>query len=139
MIVDESISNLPIGALSLGIVLLFLKIGRSQEDSSLPLKSKLKKLDLLGITTIIGAVCCLLLALQLGQESGRWRQSRVVGCLVGAFVLTTAFGLVQWKKGDGATIPLRIFRQRSIFMGAWFLLFLEMAIYVVSPRYYGQD
>jgi hypothetical protein len=94
--------------------------------------TKLKKLDLPGIITIISAVCCLILALQWGQETGNWGQSTVVGCFVVAFILLVAFGMVQWRKGDSATIPLKVLRQRSILMGAWYLFFLEMAIYVVS-------
>jgi hypothetical protein len=97
----------------------------------MPFIAKLKQLDLLGIMAIISAVCCLILALQWGQETGQWRQSRVVGCFVGAFFLVLAFGWIQWRKGQSATIPLKILRQRSIFMGAWYLFFLEMAIYVV--------
>lgn len=50
---------------------------------------------------------------------------------MGAVLLLVAFGVVQWRKGEKATIPLRIFRQRSIFMGAVYLFFLEMAIYAV--------
>ncbi|KAF2691971.1 efflux pump antibiotic resistance protein [Lentithecium fluviatile CBS 122367] len=122
--------NLPIGAASTILIIVFLRIGRQQEAEALSWRAKVRKLDLLGIATIISAVCCLILALQWGQSSRRWGQSKVIGTFVGAFVLTSAFGLIQWRKGHAATIPLSVLRQRSIFMGAWYLFFLEMAIYV---------
>lgn len=85
-----------------------------------------------GIVLIIAAVCCLLLALHWGGNSLSWGSTRVIGLFVGFGLLTIAFGLVQWRMGDKATVPLRLLRQSSIFMGACYLFFLEMAIYVVS-------
>ncbi|KAJ8112239.1 hypothetical protein OPT61_g5348 [Boeremia exigua] len=122
--------NLPIGAVALCLLSVFLRIEQSRGDVSLPFKTKLKKLDLLGIGTIVGAVTCLMLSLQWGQEHGNWRHGRVVGCFAAALILTLGFGVIQWRKQDLATVPLRILRQRSIFMGAFYLFFLEMAIYV---------
>jgi integral membrane sensor domain MASE1 len=72
-----------------------LEIKKHQTEAAMTLRAKLKKLDLVGILAIMGAVCCLLLALQLGQETGHWGKSSVVGCLVAAFFLTIAFGVVQ--------------------------------------------
>ncbi|KAF2464156.1 permease of the major facilitator superfamily [Lindgomyces ingoldianus] len=122
--------NLPIGAVSTTLVVAFLRIGKQGQVKSLPWQKRLRKLDLLGITAIVGAVTCLILALQWGQQSGHWGQSKVIGAFVGALLLVAAFGFVQWKKENSATIPLRILGQRSIFMGAAYLFFLEMAIYV---------
>ena len=128
----DPFSNLPIGAVSFIIVTIFLRIKRGQEDVSLSLIEKLRKLDLLGIFFIVSAVSSLILALQWGQEHGNWRQSRVIGCFVGFLLLILTFGLIQWKKQGSATIPLKILQQRSILMGACYLFFLETAIYIVS-------
>lgn len=97
----------------------------------MPFKEKLSRLDFPGITLVIGAVCCLVLALQWGGQTKPWGSADVVGLLVGAALLAIAFGIVQWRKGDRATIPLRVLRQRTILMGAFYLFFLEMAIYAV--------
>lgn len=51
---------------------------------------------------------------------------------MGVLLLTLVFGFVQWRKQGSATIPLKVLRQRSILMGACYLFFLEMAIYIVS-------
>lgn len=128
---DIAYRNLPIGAVSTAIIIPCLKIGVAQHETKVTINAKLKQFDFFGIATIIIAVCCLILSLQWAQESGNWGQSRVVGCFVGAFLLIIAFGIIQHRRGNTATIPLSILRQRSIFMGAWYLFFLEMAIYVV--------
>ncbi|KAK8075551.1 MFS general substrate transporter [Apiospora hydei] len=92
---------------------------------------KMTHLDFPGIALIVGAVCCLVLALQWGGQEKPWNSSDVIGLLVGSGILLAAFGIVQWREGEKATIPLRVIRQRSIFMGSWYLFFLEMAIYAV--------
>ena len=97
----------------------------------MPFTEKLKHLDMPGAVFIISAVCCLLLALQWGGIVVPWRSARIIGLLSGFGLLIIAFGLLQWQSKEKATIPLRILRQRSVIMGAWFLFFLEMAIYVV--------
>ena len=125
------------GGVSTALIIPFLKIHQRGQDTKVSIGAKLKRLDLLGMLVIIPAVCCLILALQWGQASGRWSQPRVVGYFVSAFVLTVTFGVIQWTKGDAATIPLRVLRQRSTMMGAWYLFFLEMAIYVVSQPLTG--
>lgn len=97
----------------------------------LPFREKVSRLDFPGIVLVIAAVCCLILALQWGGQSKPWGSADVIGLLAGAALLASAFVIVQWRKGDTATIPLRIFRQRTILMGSLYLFFLEMAIYAV--------
>ncbi|KAI1493661.1 efflux pump antibiotic resistance protein [Biscogniauxia mediterranea] len=121
--------NLPIGAATFMALLVFLKLPKSYGKRDLSFRQKMAMLDFPGIILIIGAVCCLVLALQWGGQDKPWNSSDVIGLIVGAALLLIAFGLVQWREAEKATIPLRIFRQRSIFMGAWYLFFLEMSIY----------
>ena len=128
-------SNLPIGGASFLLVLLFLRIKAKGSQRKTSIQHRLRSLDLPRITLIIAAVCCLLLALHWGGTSFSWSSSRVIGLFVGFALLTIAFGFVQWKRGERATIPLRLLRQRSVFMGAWYLFFLEMSIYIASIPY----
>lgn len=137
--------NLPVGAAAFGIILLSLRVpqaaaatnNKSAETTQAPFLQRLAQLDFAGIVLVIGAVCCLLLALQWGGQTKAWSSADVVGLLVGSVLLLAAFGAVQWRKGDAATIPLRIFGQRSIFMGAMYSFFLEMAIYAVRSALSG--
>lgn len=133
---DDIHRNLPIGAAAFIIIVLVLRLPASatREKSSTSFREKVSRLDFPGIVLILGSVCCLVLALQWGGQTKPWRSADVIGLLVGAVLLAVAFGFVQWRKGDKATIPFRILRQRTIFMGACYLFFLEMAIFAVTPH-----
>ena len=88
-------------------------------------------LDVLGTVLFLGAICCLVLALQWGGETLPWSSPTVIGLFVGFGLLLPVFGLVQWKRGDDAIIPLNILKQRSILAGSAFLFFFGMLNYIV--------
>ena len=126
--------NLPIGALVLFLLYFFLKIKRAEnENRSLPVKKKMGNMDPLGCLVFIGAICCLLLALQWGGQTKPWSSSTVVGLLVGSIVLASVFGYLQWRRQERALIPLRVLRKRSIYTGAMVLFFLGASTYLVAP------
>ncbi|KAK3181937.1 hypothetical protein K4F52_006841 [Lecanicillium sp. MT-2017a] len=84
--------NLPIGAVVMVVVALFLKIPK-QESTNIPGLEKLRKLDPLGTLCLVPSVICLVLALQWG------------GSTYAVF------------RPDIAMIPPRIFKIRSIWAG----------------------
>lgn len=115
------------------MVLIFIRLkGVENESRRLPVKTKLRHMDGLGAVTLISAVTCLLLALQWGGHTIPWSSSRIIGLFVGFGCLTIFFGLLQWKLGEKATIPLRILKQRSVLMGCFFIAFLDMTAYTVG-------
>ena len=129
-------SNLPPGAVVLVGLTIFLKVRRTNDKyRSLPLAKKISNLDPFGCLLFIGAVCCLLLALQWGGQTKPWNSPDVIGSLVGAFVTAVLFSFWQWKRGDAALIPFRVFRTRSVWTGAMVLFFLGAQAYVVSLLY----
>lgn len=94
-------------------------------------------MDPIGCAVFIGAMCCLLLALQWGGQSRPWNSSTIIGLLVGTFLLLVLFGYLQWKLGDKALIPVRVFRKRSVFTSAMVLLCFGGSSYLVgnpTPR-----
>ncbi|KAK8129266.1 MFS general substrate transporter [Apiospora kogelbergensis] len=121
--------NVPVGVCVVFIVFLFVHIGESSNRSNrdLPLRSKLNHMDTLGTNLFLGAVCCLLLVLQMGGQKWPWQDSRCVGLFVGFALLTGCFALWQWRRADMAIIPFRILRKRSIGMGALVLFSLGMS------------
>lgn len=126
-------SNLPIGGLVLIGLTLFLKIpGARNEHRALPLKTKLKNMDLLGALIFVGAACCLLLALQWGGQTKPWKSADVIGCLVGTVVLGVLFLYWQWRRKENALITPRVFMQRSIWTASGVLFFLGAQGYSVS-------
>jgi len=61
--------SLPIGALSIVIIQLFLFIHRENNPENLSFVQRILKLDLIGASILVPAVICLLLALQWGGSS----------------------------------------------------------------------
>lgn len=94
------------------------------------LKEKILEIDILGAVLLICAIVCLLLALQWGGTTFPWNDSKVFGLFIGFGLIVSLFIYVQFKRGDKATIPPRIFlRQRTILVCAVFSALFSMALY----------
>lgn len=89
-------------------------------------------MDPLGSILIMGAACCLLLALQWGGDAKPWSSSDVIGCLAGAVSIGALFICWQWKRQERALLTPRIFKKRSIWTGSISLFFLGAQGYAVS-------
>ncbi|GMG51196.1 unnamed protein product [Aspergillus oryzae var. brunneus] len=128
-----STSNVPIGGVTLILLLFVLRIRNAANDNrSLPLKVKLQHMDPIGCVVFIGAVCCLLLALQWGGQTKPWHSATIIGLFVGFGLLSILFvGIQVWRK-ERALIPLRVLRQRSIWTSGGVLFCLGSATYAVS-------
>lgn len=114
------------------MILAFVRIRNTdQANIKAPLREKLARMDTIGTILLVASVVCLLIALQWGGITYPWKSSKVIGLFIGAGLLFTVFVGLQWRLGERATIPLRILRQRSVIMGAWFLFFLSVPVYVV--------
>lgn len=125
--------NAPVGFVTLATCQIFVQSLTGQNQyAALSHREKLKQFDFLGAALIIGAVCCLLLALQWAGTTYPWRSSQVIGLLVGFFLLTIAFAGLQWKLGERGTIPPRIMCQRTVLFGCLFLFFMQTSAYIVS-------
>lgn len=119
--------NVPIGGVVAAIVIFFLKLdGIDTRERRLPIMKKLRHLDPLGATLLMGSVCCLALALQWGGATLKWRSAKVIGLFVGFGFLGMAFFVFEWKAGDSAMLPLRVFGQRSILLGCFYVCFFQM-------------
>lgn len=123
--------NLPFGGVAMVFIFFLLTIPQRASER-LPNRQKLAQLDALGVFFLLPGVICLLLALQWGGSEYAWRNGRIIALLVLAGVLLVAFVAVQVLRPDTATIPPRIFCQRSIMAGffATFTLGSSMMIIV---------
>ncbi|KAJ7476933.1 major facilitator superfamily domain-containing protein [Mycena galericulata] len=91
---------------------------------------RMRKMDPLGTAVFIPAVVSLLLALQWGGTQYQWNSGRIIALLVVFGVLILAFIGIQICAGENATVPKRIFKQRSIMSGAWFSFFAGSGFYI---------
>ena len=113
--------NLPLGGFTILALIFFLNL--NQKKSDLTLKQKLHKLDPFGTSLLLPSLTCLLLALQWGGSIYSWSEWRVVLLLVIFSVLFTIFVFIQYlTRNTTATIPTRIYLQRSVFFSGWFQL-----------------
>jgi MFS family permease len=120
--------NLPFGAVSLGVVFFFFTNPKRQY-SHLPVKERLKNIDITGAVFLICAIVCLLLCLQWGGFSYAWSNSKVWGTLLGFGLLISVFIGIQLCQQDRATIPVRVFTQRTVLVSCLYSTLLSMALY----------
>ncbi|CAN9152488.1 unnamed protein product [Alternaria alternata] len=120
--------NLPFGAVSLAVVFFFFT-NPKRTYSHLPVRERLKKIDIVGAVFLICAIVCLLLCLQWGGFSYAWSNSKVWGTLLGFGLLISVFIGIQLRQEDRATIPVRVFTQRTVLVSCLYSTLLSMALY----------
>lgn len=116
--------NLPFGAIVFVLLVFFLHIPQEMlKREPTTFRQKITRMDPIGTLCFLPAIICLLLALQWGGVDYAWSNARIIALLVLAGILLIAFISVQWWMGDNATVPGRIFLNRSIIAGSWFQFF----------------
>ncbi|KAF1953297.1 MFS transporter [Byssothecium circinans] len=120
--------NLPFGAISFAVVFIFFS-NPERQYSHMSVKDRIKEIDLLGALFLICAIVSLLLALQWGGQTYPWKNSKVWGTLLGFGLIISVFIGLQVRQKDRATIPVRVFKQRTILVSCVFTALLAMALY----------
>ncbi|OTA61029.1 putative MFS aflatoxin efflux pump [Hypoxylon sp. EC38] len=110
--------NLPFGGIAM-LVIAFLLHVPDRKTTKISTKAKLAQLDALGTALLIPGVVCLLLALEWGGLTYPWSNGRIIALLTLGIALFIGFTAVQAFMPKTATIPPRIFNQRSILAGNW--------------------
>lgn len=95
--------NLPIGVLSMFMVLTFLHV---------PHTPKKQKIDWWGAVTIVLGVVPILLVAEQGREWG-WGSSLSIAMYVTGVVGIISFILIEKKMGESALIPLHLFKNAT--------------------------
>jgi len=114
--------NLPIGAITLAVVVFLFKMPRSGQVKPEPatFMQRLMLFDPWGTLVFIPAIVSLLLALQWGGSKYPWRSGRIIALFVVFGILVIVFIGVQLWKQDQATIPPRLLKKRSIWSSAFY-------------------
>ncbi|GAA6004221.1 hypothetical protein JCM10207_002489 [Rhodosporidiobolus poonsookiae] len=136
--------NLPVGGVTLVACTFLLKasppLGADPNDRSVrSIIRQTIRMDWIGGILVLGAVTCLVLALQWGGNQKPWNDGAVIACFVVAGVAFIA--LVFWERylGDRAMVPVKIFKSFSIYAIAFaaFLTRCSLLIYTYYvPIYY---
>jgi EmrB/QacA subfamily drug resistance transporter len=133
--------NIPIGALSLFMVISFLHV---------PHTPRKQKIDWWGAATIILATVPLLLVAEQGREWG-WGSTLAIAMYVTGAVGIVSFILIEKKMGERALIPLSIFKSKTfartqvlgfiigmgMFGGMIIIPLIIQVVYGVSPTMTG--
>ena len=123
--------NLPVGAVTFLFIAVFFSSPHREAQAKLTWKEKIGQMDLLGTGIFVPAVVCLLLALQWGGSEYEWNSWRIIMLLVFFGVLILAFLGVQLWKGEAATVPPRIFKQRNVWAASQFASFLGASFFAM--------
>ena len=122
--------NLPIGGVTLIIMFFLLKIP-TRATERMPTREKLANIDFYGASLLIPGIICLLLALQWGGSVYPWNNGRIIALFVLFGLLIIAFVVVQIKRGELATIPPRVFTQRTVLASALFICMFGAAFFIL--------
>lgn len=139
--------NLPIGLLTALFIFFFFHPTKKAKALSVGWKARLEQFDLFGTLVFLPMIVCLLLALQWGGSKYPWSDGRVtcdvtvqiaanivtgriIACLVLFGVLCIIFVGIQFWKQDNATVPPRVFKQRTVASSAWFGAALGASFFV---------
>ncbi|MFD0715967.1 MDR family MFS transporter [Paenibacillus sp. GCM10027626] len=120
--------NLPIGLIALALV--YFNYKESMEHSK-------QRIDWWGATTLVGAVICLMFALELGGQEYAWDSAVILGLFIAAAVLLIFFLFIETRAAE-PIISYSMFRKRlfaastmtGLLYGAAFITF---AMYI--PMY----
>ncbi|MCJ1472340.1 hypothetical protein MMC13_000987 [Lambiella insularis] len=131
--------NLPIGAVSAFIILLFFETPRSAKHKSAALCEKVLQMDLVGVSLVMGAIISYILALHYGGQTYAWNSSQVVGLLVGFIVLLASFTAWERCQEDRAMVPFRLAGDRVYLVSSHFAFFFSGAYFLtiyILPIYF---
>ncbi|KAI9353437.1 MFS transporter [Obelidium mucronatum] len=119
--------NLPIGAITVGAIVAFLRFPVTKHES---IWGSLKKIDWLGTVLLISCVVCLLIPIQNGGSLYAWNSPTVISLFIVGFLLLAAFIYVEGWVAKNPVLPFVLFKNRhalatfitSFFVGGAFFI-----------------
>ncbi|KAF2795490.1 MFS general substrate transporter [Melanomma pulvis-pyrius CBS 109.77] len=125
--------NLPLGLVT-AVAVIFLVPSRHEADSRsrLPIKDKLKELDLGGLAILIPAIVCILLATQWGGADYSWHNARIIALFILGGILLIAFVVHQRWQQDRATVPPSVIKNRTVWACSIFSFHLFGSFLAIS-------
>ena len=131
--------NLPLGGLTFIATAIFFPDQPLNENRRLSWKAKLKQLDLIGNLVFVPGLTCLFLALSWAGSKYAWSSPIIIVLFLLFAALLAGFGYDQYRRGDSATLPPRILKQRSVIAGFIFSMCTNSFVNVLAyymPTYF---
>ncbi|PLB49198.1 putative MFS toxin efflux pump [Aspergillus steynii IBT 23096] len=120
--------NLPFGGAT-ALIIIFLFDAPKPVQGRSGARDQISQLDLPSLVLFFPAIVCLLLALQWGGSQYAWGNGRIIALFIlfGVFIL--GFVAMQGYRGDRATVPPRLIKNRNVSCAACFAFFLLGSFY----------
>ncbi|CRK21202.1 hypothetical protein BN1708_013032 [Verticillium longisporum] len=96
--------NLPIGAVSVLIIVFFFHAPAAARPVEATWREKLLQMDPIGVALVMAAIICYILCLQYAGQTEAWNSSTVIGLLVGFVLLYVAFAAWEYFQGERAML-----------------------------------
>jgi hypothetical protein len=131
--------NLPLGVPPILTMAIFFSDPKASLAKNMSWREIVKQLDLLGTAAFVPSITCLFLALSWAGTRYSFESPIVISLYALFGILLGLFIWEQYRKGDDATLPPRIFQQRSIIAGFIFSLFCMASNNVIEyylPTYF---
>ncbi|KAK4152392.1 major facilitator superfamily domain-containing protein [Chaetomidium leptoderma] len=118
--------NLPVGAVTMVVIAWFFPDPkrRAAGGEGDTVWQRIMRFDPFGTAVFMPAIISLLLALQWGGTTYAWNSWRVILLFCFFAVLIVVFVFFQFRQGDLATVPPRIFKKRSVWSSGFFIMCL---------------
>ncbi|KAI8050030.1 major facilitator superfamily domain-containing protein [Thamnidium elegans] len=127
--------NLPIGAIAVVVLVLFLRLPTPQGK----LSEKLKRVDYAGTMIVLAFATLFLLALNFGGQTFPWKSAAVIIPLVLSVLLVGLLVIVESKYAKEPLMPPRLFKNRSVvsvLITNWFFGMTFFAALYYLPVYF---
>ncbi|RIB08579.1 major facilitator superfamily domain-containing protein [Gigaspora rosea] len=127
--------NLPIGAVTVIIVILYLQLPKPNGS----LIEKLKRIDYLGSILVFIGVVCLLLPTNWGGTTYPWNSPQIITLYIVSFIILSILIYVEVKVAAEPIIPAQLFKIRTAVANFIFNLLFGMAFYSMifyTPLYF---
>ncbi|KAK1145826.1 hypothetical protein N8T08_003772 [Aspergillus melleus] len=122
--------NLPFGGVTALIILFLFEASKPVKGRS-GARDQISQLDLPSLVLFFPAIVCLLLALQWGGSRYAWGNARIIVLFVLFGIFIMGFVAMQGYRGDRATVPPRLLKNRNVSCAACFAFFLLGSFYTI--------
>lgn len=123
--------NLPFGAVTAIFIIFFFSSPKKVKVAKTGFMGKVEQMDVLGTSVFLPGIVCLLLALQWGGTKYDWNNGRIIALFVLFAILISAFVGIQIWKGEAATVPPRVFKNRNVWGSAFYGAMLGGAFFIL--------